>query len=129
MTVWTNGCFDILHSGHVTMLEYANSLGDKLVVGLDTDSRVKGSKGPDRPIHTLEQRMNVIGALRCVDKVVSFSSEIELMDCIRDSGASIIVVGSDYKDKRVIGSDIARVLFYERVPHLSSTRVINEIRL
>jgi D-beta-D-heptose 7-phosphate kinase/D-beta-D-heptose 1-phosphate adenosyltransferase len=128
MTVWTNGCFDVLHSGHVAMLEYAKSLGDKLVVGLDTDSRVKANKGLDRPIHTLEQRMSVIGALRCVDNVVSFSNEIELVNHIRESGASIIVVGSDYKDKRVIGSDIARVLFYERVPNLSSTRVINEIR-
>lgn len=129
MTVWTNGCFDILHSGHVSMLEYAKSLGTELVVGLDTDERVKGSKGSNRPIHNLQQRMKVIEALRCVDRVVSFSSEDELVQRIKESGASLIVVGSDYREKRVIGSEVARVLFYDRIPNLSSTRVIDEIRI
>jgi D-beta-D-heptose 7-phosphate kinase/D-beta-D-heptose 1-phosphate adenosyltransferase len=129
MTVWSNGCFDLLHAGHIEMLEYAKSLGDKLVVGIDSDIRVSANKGANRPIHNLHQRMKVISALRCVDEVVSFSSDSELIQCIKESGASLLVIGSDYKDKKVIGSDLVKVVFFNRVPDLSSTRVINEIRV
>ena len=55
-TVWTNGCFDVLHRGHIEMLKYAKSLGDKLIVGLDTDDKVRLAKGPNRPFNTLEDR-------------------------------------------------------------------------
>lgn len=125
MIVWTNGCFDIIHAGHVYLLEYARGLGSKLIVGLDTDDRVKSNKGLARPIHTLEQRMKVVSSLRPVDKVVSFSSDDELVDRIRQESASLIVVGSDYVGRRVLGSDIADVHYFKRIPDLSSTRIIN----
>lgn len=125
MTVWTNGCFDVIHAGHVALFEYARSLGDRLIVGLDTDERVRLSKGQSRPIHTLEQRMKVVSSLRFVDNVVSFSSDDELIDQIRRERASLIVVGSDYNGRRVIGSEIAEVCFFSRIPNLSSTRIIN----
>ena len=126
MTIWTNGCFDFIHAGHVEMLEYAKSLGTKLVVGLDSDERVKKSKGISRPVHNLQQRIKVISSLRFVDEVVTFSSDDELIQSIKDSGAQLIVVGSDYRGKRVIGSEIIDVAFFERVENLSSTRIINE---
>ena len=73
-TVWTNGCFDIIHVGHIDLLEYAKSMGNRLVVGIDTDQRVASLKGKDRPINNQQMRMKVLSALSCVDEVVLFSS-------------------------------------------------------
>lgn len=125
MTVWTNGCFDVIHAGHIALFEYAKSLGDRLIVGLDTDDRVKLNKGLSRPIHTLEQRSRVISSLKFVDKVVSFSSDDELFERIKQEKASLIVVGNDYVGKRVIGSEVAAVCFFSRIPDLSTTRIVN----
>jgi len=127
MTIWTNGCFDILHAGHVFMLEHARKMGTRLVVGLDTDERVKANKNSKRPFHTLEQRMFVLKSLRCVDEVVSFSNDEELISRIVEAGAQLIVIGDDYKEKRVIGSEIVNVYFYKRIDNLSSSRILNEI--
>ena len=72
-TVWTNGCFDILHRGHVEMFKFAKSLGDELIVGLDTDEKIKESKGSDRPFNNLEDRELVVASIRYVDKTISFN--------------------------------------------------------
>lgn len=129
MTVWVNGCFDVLHVGHIELLEYAKSHGTRLVVGLDTDDRVRRSKGEERPINSLAKRMRVLSALKYVDDVTFFGSDEELVKKIKDSGAKLIVVGSDYVDKRVIGSDILPVKFFNRIEGLSSTGVINALRV
>lgn len=129
MTVWVNGCFDVIHIGHIELLEYAKSNGTKLIVGLDTDERVRASKGKERPINSLAKRMKVLSALRCVDDVTFFGSDDELVKKIKDSGAKLIVVGSDYADKRVIGSEILPVKFFKRIEGLSSTEVINALRV
>lgn len=123
--VWTNGCFDCLHVGHIELLEHAKRKGHKLVVGIDCDERARLLKGASRPVHTQEQRKRVLESIRFVDQVVIFSSEEELKRYIKESGASIIVVGSDYKGKRVIGEEIASVYFFERIPGLSSTRILS----
>jgi D-beta-D-heptose 7-phosphate kinase / D-beta-D-heptose 1-phosphate adenosyltransferase len=128
MIIWSNGCFDILHSGHVEMLEHAKSLGIKLIVGLDTDKHVQDNKGYSRPHNCLADRMRVIGALRCVDEVVSFGSDAELLIAIKDSNAELIVIGDDYKDKRVIGSELIPVQFFSRIDGYSSTGLINALR-
>ena len=73
-TVWTNGCFDILHRGHIEMFKFAKSLGDQLIVGLDTDEKVKEAKGDDRPFNTLVDREFVVSSIRYVDKTFSFNS-------------------------------------------------------
>ena len=126
--VWTNGCFDILHPGHVELLFYAKSLGDKLIVGLDEDQRVKKSKGLARPINCLSDRMKIIYSIKGVDEVVSFGSDDELEKRILDSGASTIVVGSDYRKKRVIGSEIVdQVVFFEKLDEYSTTKTIKDI--
>ena len=82
-TVWTNGCFDILHRGHVEMFKFAKSLGDELIVGLDTDEKVKESKGSDRPFNNLEDRELVVSSIRYVDKTISFNSQKQLEDLIK----------------------------------------------
>ena len=81
--IWTNGCFDLLHKGHIELLKYARSLGDYLVVGLDTDEKVKLDKGEDRPINTLDDRMYVLNSIECIDRVLSFKSTEDLERIIK----------------------------------------------
>mgnify|MGYP003647113100 CR=1 FL=1 len=127
MVVWTNGCFDILHRGHIEMLEYARSLGNHLVVGIDMDERIKKSKGDSRPINTFKDRAYVLRALACVDLVVGFDSDEKLTTIIKSLGPDVMVVGSDWKDKKVIGSEhVKEVKFYDRVEGYSTTDIIEK---
>ena len=125
-TIWTNGCFDILHIGHIAMLEYAASLGDKLVVGVDTDERVKRSKGESRPINCTEDRKKFLKAIRFVDKVVEFNSDEELTQHLIDNEIDVMVVGSDWKEKRIIGQEVVKnIEFFDRIGNHSTTRIIS----
>lgn len=128
MIVWTNGCFDVIHAGHIELFKYARSLGRKLVVGVDTDERVKNHKGEGRPVNCLTDRMNVLSSIKYIDEVVSFGSDQELVDKLIESGAGLMVIGDDYSGKRIIGSDRVKVQLFKRIPGKSSTRIINEIR-
>ena len=124
-TVWVNGCFDILHRGHIELFKHAKSLGDYLVVGVDTDERVRDSKGLSRPINNLQDRVEILEAIKYIDEAVSFSADHELEKEILQSGASIMVVGSDYRDKRVIGSHLVNeVVFFERIGSYSTTNIV-----
>tara|TARA_R100001163_G_C5025400_1_gene167082 strand:+ start:116 stop:502 length:387 start_codon:yes stop_codon:yes gene_type:complete len=125
--VWVNGCFDILHVGHIELFKYASSLGNKLVVGVDTDDRVKTSKGKDRPFNTLKDRVIMLKSIRHVDKVVSFNTDQGLRDEITKSGANIIVVGKEYESKGVIGSDLVeQVAFFDRLGDYSTTKILEK---
>ena len=122
-TIWVNGCFDVMHAGHIDMLKYARSLGQRLVVGLDTDERVKSNKGPTRPINNL--RVKFMEAIRYVDQVVTFGSDDELKTLIRASNADTIVVGEEYKNGTVIGRELFKnVIFYPKQYGLSTTQLI-----
>jgi len=130
--VFTNGCFDILHAGHVYYLEKAKKLGDELVVGLNSDSSVKALKGAGRPINNLEQRVKVLSSLQCVDKVVSFSDEtpIKLIKAIKPD---VLVKGGDYKIKDIVGHKEIKswggeVKTIPLVPGLSTTKIIKKLR-
>ena len=101
--VWVNGSFDVLHKGHIELLKYASGFGS-VRVGLDTDKRIKEFKGELRPINTLEERVLMMESIKWVDSVVSFSSDLELENQIRLWNPHYLIIGSDYKDKRVIGS-------------------------
>ncbi len=123
ITIWVNGCFDIIHAGHIELLKYARSVGDRLVVGLDTDERVQESKGPTRPINTLQHRKSVIEAIRYVDEVVAFGSDDALRNAILWSQANIMVVGEEYRG-RVIGSEIVKeIKYFNRLYNLSTTSI------
>jgi len=126
-TIWTNGCFDVLHIGHIKMLEFAKSLGDKLVVGIDTDIRVKESKGSTRPVNLQDNRKEMLMSIKFVDEVVIFDSDYSLTEEITKSGASVIVVGSEYKDRIVIGSHLAEVVYFDRVKEFSTTSLIEKM--
>ena len=130
--IFTNGCFDILHAGHVHYLEQAKKLGDELVVGLNSDSSVKNLKGEDRPINNLDQRAKVLSSLECVDKIVSFSeaTPIKLIKAIKPD---VIVKGGDYKVKDVVGhkeveSWGGKVRIIPLIPGLSTTKIIRKFK-
>ena len=124
-TVWVNGCFDVLHAGHIELLKYARSVGDRLVVGLDTDERVQSSKGPTRPINTLQHRKAVMEAIRYVDEAVAFGSDDALRNAIQWSKAKFIVVGKEYEG-RVIGSEfVQEVKYFDRLFDLSTTSIVS----
>jgi len=124
-TVWTNGCFDILHRGHIEMFKFAKSLGDELIVGLDTDEKVKEAKGDDRPFNTLVDRELVVSSIRYVDKTFSFNSQKQLEHLIKSINPDILVVGSDWEGKYVVGAEYAKeVIFFPRVDGYSTTKVL-----
>lgn len=130
--VFTNGCFDILHDGHVTYLQEARKLGDYLVVALDTDAAVRKLKGVDRPINNLLQRQRVMAALECVDLVTSFSRGNPL-PLILNLMPSVLVKGGDWKVAQILGSreilsSGGKVYSLPYVQGRSTTNIVKKIR-
>ena len=101
--VFTNGCFDLLHAGHVTYLAQAHALGARLVVGLNDDESVRRLKGPSRPIQTLTDRATILAALRSVDLVVAFAEDTPL-DLIRELRPDVLAKGGDYAPAEIVGA-------------------------
>ena len=123
--VFVNGTFDILHRGHLALLSYARSLGDEVIVAVDTDKRVKELKGPTRPINSCLDRMIMLQSLKTVDKVLSFSSDEELENLVKTTEPDIMVVGSDWKGKSVIGSMYsAELKFFDRLEDYATSKTI-----
>ena len=128
MKVFVNGTFDIIHRGHLELLNYAKSLGDFLYVGIDCDQRVKQNKGYARPIHSEEERKFLLENLKAVDKVGIFSSDEGLENMIKSYKPDIMVVGSDWKGKSVIGSMYsAELRFFDRIEEYATTKTIQSI--
>jgi D-beta-D-heptose 7-phosphate kinase/D-beta-D-heptose 1-phosphate adenosyltransferase len=100
--VFTNGCFDLLHRGHVYYLSHARELGDLLVVGLNSDASVSRLKGPGRPVNTEQSRAEVLGALTAVDHIIIFSEDTPI-DLIRSLKPHVLVKGGDYKKEEIVG--------------------------
>jgi len=107
--VFTNGCFDILHMGHVKYLEKAKKLGDVLVVGINSDNSVTRLKGVNRPINNLNDRCCIIGSLKSVDYVIPFDEDTPI-ELIKTVVPDVLVKGGDYKNKKVVGENIAKEL-------------------
>ena len=127
MKIWTNGCFDILHRGHIELFRYAKSLGDELIVGIDTDKKVKKDKGKGRPINSLNDRIMMLNSLIYVDKVIPFDSTSELEKTIKRIHPSIMVIGADWKGKDVIGKKHAdKLIFFDRVDDYSTTKILEK---
>ena len=126
--VFTNGCFDILHRGHVSYLDTAKSYGDVLILGLNSDESVKRLKGEDRPINPAEDRAYILSALESVDFVTIFSEETPY-DLIKMVAPDVLVKGGDYEGKEVVGSDIAgEVKLVQFVDGRSTTKTIHKIQ-
>jgi cytidyltransferase-like protein len=125
MRVWVNGTFDVLHVGHISLLQFAALFG-KVRVGIDTDSRVKELKGDDRPVNNWTDRSVMLKELKSVKEVVGFDSDEELEEQIKVYAPDYCVIGSDYKDKTVIGSQYCkRLVFFDRIDGYSTTNILN----
>jgi rfaE bifunctional protein nucleotidyltransferase chain/domain len=125
--VWINGCFDILHRGHIELFKFAKSKGDYLIVGIDSDNRVKQLKGPSRPINAEEDRKFMLDAIGYIDKVIIFKTAGELRGIIHHLKPDVMIVGSDYREKDVIGSEYAKELvFFDRIGDYSTTNILEK---
>ncbi len=126
--VWTNGCFDILHPGHVELFKVAKSLGDMVIVGIDSDEKVENDKGKGRPINPLLFRKSMLESIRYIDLVLSFNSREELEQLIELYNPDILLIGGDWRDGDVVGRQYAKeVKFFNRVDKYSSTKIIKKI--
>ena len=130
--VFTNGCFDILHLGHVDYLEKARSMGDKLVLGLNTDESVSRFKGPNRPIQDQTSRAHVLASLQFIDLVVFFNQDTPLK-LISELLPDVLVKGSDYLAENIVGADVVKknggvVKTIGFVPGYSTSRIIEKIK-
>jgi len=127
MKVWINGCFDVLHYGHFQLISYANSFGGSLRIGIDSDKRVKESKGDSRPFHTEQQRVLNLLQLRGVNNIMIFNSNKELSDMIKEYEPDIFIIGEEYKDKKIIGKQHAkRIEYFPKVEGFSTTGLLDE---
>lgn len=127
--VIVNGTFDILHLGHLRLLEYARSFPQSYVyVLIDSDRRVKELKGPDRPIHDEYERSSFLFALKAVDRVDVFDTDQELIEYIKNYAPDVMVKGSDYRGKNIIGAEHCKeIKFYDRLEKYSTTNKIQDI--
>jgi len=125
--VFTNGCFDLLHAGHIQTLEFAKDQGDLLVVGINSDESVRRLKGDSRPVNKLADRIRVLSAMKCVDCVVPFDADTPL-DLIKYVRPDIIVKGGDYRAEEVVGHDLAEVIIAPMLAGLSTTSLIAKTR-
>lgn len=126
--VFVNGTFDILHPGHLALLKFAKSKGEWLTVGIDSDERVKKLKGYSRPINDQVFRKEMLLALNVVDDVFIFNTDAGLCDLIKHINPDTMIVGSDYKDKPVIGSQFAKqLMFFDKIDGYSTTKIIKNI--
>ena len=127
-TIFVNGTFDLLHRGHLELLNYAKSLGDYVCVGIDTDDRVRQMKGPTRPIYNQNERKFFLENLKAVDEVRFFSNDSELEGLVKSVKPDIMVVGSDWKEKSVIGSYwAAELIFFDRIGEYATTKTVEDI--
>jgi D-beta-D-heptose 1-phosphate adenylyltransferase (EC 2.7.7.-) len=130
--VFTNGCFDIIHAGHVDYLEKAKSLGDFLVVGLNSDESVKRLKGPTRPVNPVEQRKKVLQALKPVDLVIVFEEDTPER-LIKEIKPDVLVKGGDWKIENIVGADFVmsyggKVYTIDFVYDTSTTKIIDKVK-
>lgn len=128
MKVIVNGTFDIVHRGHIELLNYAKSTGNYLLVCIDTDRRVKKLKGKTRPINNQNDRKFLLENLKSVDRVELFDSEEELENILKAFEPDIMVKGSDYRDKPIVGSQYCKeIIFIDLVNGYSTTNTIRRI--
>jgi len=126
--VFTNGCFDILHSGHIKNLQFAKSNGSILVVGLNSDESIRRLKGPERPINNIDERSTILSLFDFIDYIIIFSEDtpFEILKILKPD---ILVKGSDYKIENIIGVEfVKKVILFDYINGKSSTNIINKIK-
>jgi len=127
-TVFTNGCFDVLHPGHIELFKVGRSLGDKLIVAIDSDQKVKRDKGPQRPINNVQFRKTMLESIKYIDLVLTFDSREELEQLIELYAPDTLLIGADWRGRDVVGGMYAKeVKFFNRVGEYSTTRILQDI--
>ena len=126
--VFTPGCFDIIHHGHIELFKYCRSIGDEVIVGLNSDSSIKKIKGSSRPINVLKSRLSVLESIKYIDKVYVFEEEdpYELIKMIKPD---IMVKGGDYNAEDVIGKELCEVRIFNYIDGYSTTKSIQRFNL
>ena len=125
--VFVNGAFDVLHSGHLDLLDFASLLGSRLLVAIDTDRRIEYNKGKGRSFNNLSTRKYIMSMLKPVNSVQVFDTDEELLNIIRQYEPDVMVKGSDWKGKKIIGEEYCKeVVFYERTNGQSTTKTIED---
>jgi len=123
--IFVNGAFDVVHSGHLDLLDFARGLGTHLLVAIDTDRRIEYNKGKGRPFNNLKNRKQLIGMLKPVTSVVTFDTDNDLLAVLERYKPDVMVKGSDWRGKEIIGEEYCKeVVFYERVNEESSTKIL-----
>tara|TARA_Y100000593_G_scaffold88854_1_gene171923 strand:+ start:587 stop:988 length:402 start_codon:yes stop_codon:yes gene_type:complete len=123
--IWTNGCFDVLHRGHIELFKYAKSLGNKLIIGIDSDEKVRKEKGKDRPINNVRDRKFMLESIKYIDKVYIFNSKEGLENRIEEILPDIMVIGSDWKGKTIVGEQYTnKLVFFDRIEGYSTTNIL-----
>tara|TARA_B100000287_G_scaffold90867_1_gene83177 strand:+ start:650 stop:1057 length:408 start_codon:yes stop_codon:yes gene_type:complete len=123
--VWTNGCFDLLHPGHIELFKICRSLGDQVIVGLDSDEKVKRDKGDSRPINDFQFRKTMLESIRYIDVVVGFNTREELENLIELYNPDILIDGGDWRNDDGVGRQFAKeVRFFDRIGSFSSSKII-----
>lgn len=130
--VFTNGCFDLLHRGHVDYLAKAADTGNKLIIGVNTDASVRKLKGAARPIQDEDSRMQILASLQCVDAVILFDEDTPY-ELIKAIGPDVLVKGSDYKPENIVGYDIVtakggEVKTIDFIPGFSTSAIEKKIK-
>ena len=126
-TVFTNGCFDILHRGHMELLKYCKTLGDHVIVGLNSDSSVKKLKGASRPFFPQQDREFMLQSCVYVDEVIIFDQPTPY-EIIKEIKPDIIVKGGDYNETDVAGHDLAEVKIFNYINGYSTSKIIGDIK-
>tara|TARA_B100001939_G_scaffold142503_1_gene123299 strand:+ start:861 stop:1295 length:435 start_codon:yes stop_codon:yes gene_type:complete len=123
--IFVNGAFDVVHSGHLDLIDFARGLGTHLLVAIDTDRRIEYNKGKGRPFNNLKNRKQLISMLKPVTSVVTFDTDNDLLAILDRYRPDVMVKGSDWRGKQIIGEEYCKeVVFYERVNEESSTKIL-----
>jgi rfaE bifunctional protein nucleotidyltransferase chain/domain len=130
--VFTNGCFDLLHLGHVDYLAKAADCGNKLIIGVNTDTSISNLKGPSRPIQNQQSRLQILASLQCVDAVILFDEQTPY-NLIKTLEPDVLVKGSDYEPQNIIGYDIVtakggKVTTIDFIPGYSTSDIERKIK-
>ena len=126
MKIWLNGCFDVLHHGHFKLIQHAASFGGELIIGIDSDERVKKLKGEGRPFHSESERAFNLKQIKGVDTVMVFDSDEKLRELLERYKPDKFFIGSDYIGKQIIGQEFAKqVVIFNRLDKFSTTDILS----
>jgi rfaE bifunctional protein nucleotidyltransferase chain/domain len=126
MKIWLNGCFDVLHHGHFKLIQHATSFGGQVIIGIDSDERVKKNKGEGRPFHSESERAFNLKQIKGVDTVVVFDSDEKLRELLERYKPDKFIIGSDYLGKEIIGQEFAKqIIIFNRLDKFSTTDILN----